>query len=68
MKISIKKMSLLLAIIVSLVAVQAAWAHVESIEGPYTVDGTVAYVWELPLHKTSREDSPLCWRSGMVKG
>ena len=45
MKISIRKMFVLLAIIVSLAAVQAGWAHVESIEGPYTVDGTVAYVW-----------------------
>jgi hypothetical protein len=45
MKNSIRTMFLLLAIIFSLAAVQVTWAHVESIEGPYTVDGTVAYVW-----------------------
>ncbi len=45
MNISIRKMFVLLAIIVSLVSGQNAWAHVESIEGPYTMDGTVAYVW-----------------------
>jgi hypothetical protein len=45
MKISIRKLFVLIAIVLSFVAVQASWAHVESIEGPYTVDGTVAYVW-----------------------
>jgi len=45
MKISMKKMFLFLAIIASLTVVQFAWAHVESIEGPYTVNGAVAYVW-----------------------
>jgi len=45
MKISIRKMLLLLAVVMSLVAAQAVWAHVQSVEGPYTVDGTVAYVW-----------------------
>lgn len=45
MKISIRKVVVLLAVVMSLVAVQAVWAHVESVEGPYTVDGTVAYVW-----------------------
>jgi hypothetical protein len=45
MKISIRKMFVLLAVVITLIAAQAVWAHVESIEGPYTVDGTVAYVW-----------------------
>jgi hypothetical protein len=45
MKISIRKMFVLLAVVMSLVAAQAVWAHVESVEGPYTVEGTVAYVW-----------------------
>jgi len=45
MKISIRKMFVLLAVVMSLVAAQAVWAHVQSVEGPYTVDGTVAYVW-----------------------
>ncbi len=45
MKISIRKMFVLLAVVMRLVAAQAVWAHVQSIEGPYTVDGTVAYVW-----------------------
>jgi len=45
MKISLRKMFVLLAVVMSLVVAQAVWAHVESIEGPYTVDGTVAYVW-----------------------
>jgi hypothetical protein len=45
MKICMRKMIVLLAVVMSLVAAQAVWAHVESVEGPYTVDGTVAYVW-----------------------
>jgi hypothetical protein len=34
-----------LAIALSFLAVQTSWGQVESIEGPYTVEGTVAYVW-----------------------
>jgi len=45
MKISIRKVVVLLAVVMSLVAVQAVWAHVESVEGPYIAKGTVAYVW-----------------------
>jgi hypothetical protein len=45
MKICMRKMFVLLAVVMSLVAAQAVWAHVESVEGPYTVEGTVAYVW-----------------------
>ncbi|UCF82291.1 MAG: hypothetical protein JSV50_13950 [Desulfobacteraceae bacterium] len=45
MRLSIRKLFLLLAIVFSFTAVKAVWAHVESIEGPYTVSGTVAYVW-----------------------
>jgi len=45
MKISIRKMFVLLAAVMSLVAAQVVCAHVESVEGPYRVEGTVAYVW-----------------------
>ena len=45
MKISTRKLFLLFAIVLSLTAVQPGWAHVESIEGPYTLSGTVAYAW-----------------------
>ena len=45
MKSSTKKVFMLFAIVLILTGVKSAWAHVESIEGPYTVDGTVAYVW-----------------------
>jgi hypothetical protein len=45
MKVSMGKMFVLLTIVLSFSASSAAWAHVESIEGPYTVEGTVAYVW-----------------------
>jgi hypothetical protein len=45
MNTSMRKMFMLLAVVLSLTGVQAVWAHVESIEGPYTVDGTVVYVW-----------------------
>ena len=45
MKSSIRGLFVLLAVVLSLTGVQAVSAHVESIEGPYTVMGTVAYVW-----------------------
>lgn len=45
MRISARKLFFFFAIILSLTAVRSGWAHVESIEGPYTVSGTVAYVW-----------------------
>jgi len=45
MKVLVGKMFMLLWLVLSFAALPAAWAHVESIEGPYTVDGTVAYAW-----------------------
>ena len=45
MKISAGKMFMLLTIVLSFSTFTAAWAHVESIEGPYVVQGTVAYAW-----------------------
>ena len=45
MKISTRRLCLLFVIVLSLTAVQSGWAHVESVEGPYTVSGTVAYAW-----------------------
>jgi len=45
MKISTRKLFVLFAIVLSLTVVKSGWAHVESIEGPYTVYGTVVYVW-----------------------
>jgi len=45
MKICMRKMIVLLAVVMSLVAAQAVCAHVQSVKGPYTVEGTVAYVW-----------------------
>ena len=44
MKICMRNMIVLLAVVMRLVAAQAVWAQVESVEGPYTVEGTVAYV------------------------
>ena len=44
MNTSMRKMFVILAVVFSLTGVQAVWAHLESIEGPYSVDGTVAYV------------------------
>jgi hypothetical protein len=43
MKSSVKTMFVVLAIVMSFAFVQYGWAHVESIEGPNTVGGTVAY-------------------------
>ena len=45
MKISKGMLFLLFVIALGLTAAQSGWAHVESIEGPYTVSGTVAYAW-----------------------
>ena len=45
MKMSSGKMCMLLTIALSLLMVPAAWAHVQSIEGPYVAEGTVAYTW-----------------------
>jgi len=38
-------MFMLLTIALSFLMAPAAWAHVQSIEGPYVVEGTVAYEW-----------------------
>ena len=43
MKISAGKMFMLLTIALSFSTVPAAWGHLQSIEGPYVVEGTVAY-------------------------
>jgi len=45
MKVSMGKMFMFLTMVLSISAVPAAWAHVESIEGPFPVEGTVAYAW-----------------------
>jgi len=45
MKLSTTKLFLLLTMVPGPTAAQAGWAHVQSIEGPYTVSGTVAYSW-----------------------
>ena len=45
MKMSTRRLFLLSAIVLGLAAAQAGRAHLESIEGPYTLAGTVAYAW-----------------------
>jgi hypothetical protein len=45
MKISTRRLFLFSAIVLGLAAAQAGRAHVESVEGPYTISGTVAYAW-----------------------
>jgi len=44
MRILARKLFFLSVIVVTLTAAQPGWAHVESIEGPFTVSGTVAYL------------------------
>lgn len=45
MKIFSRKLCLLFAIGFSLAIAQSGWAHMQSVEGPYEVSGTVAYTW-----------------------
>jgi len=45
MKTSSGKMFMLLTIALNFLMVPAALAHVQSIEGPYVVEGTVSYAW-----------------------